>query len=146
MHTNEETTRSEDTKVAVRFKLSALWITLMLLYIYADIISLHKPGVIEDIIAGRMGPFPVTQASLLTASILMIIPAVMVFLCLSLNHKAARWTNITLGALYTLVNIANLLGEPWAFYVLFGSLELAATLLIAWKAWKWGRPEAQSQA
>ncbi len=144
MHANAETTRSEEAKIDVRLKLSALWIALMLLYIYADIFSLFRPGVIEGMMAGRMGPFPVSQASLLTASILMIIPAVMVFLCLSLNHKAARWTNIILGLLYTLVNVANLIGEPWAFYILFGSLELALTLLIARKAWKWRNSAGQS--
>lgn len=140
MNTNAETIRHEGTKIDVRLKLSALWIALMLLYIYADIISLHKPGVIEGIMAGRMGPFPVTQVSLLTASILMIIPAVMVFLSLALKPQAACWTNIILGVLYTLVNISNLLGEPWAFYILFGIVELALTLLIVGKAWKWRNP------
>lgn len=133
---------AEEVKPTVRMKLSALWVAMMLLYIYADIFSLYRPGAIEAMMGGRMGPFPVTQVSLLTASILTIIPAIMVFLSLSLQHKAARWTNIILGVLYTLVNISNLIGEPWAFYVLSGSLELALTLLIAWKAWKWRSPEA----
>ena len=35
--------------------------------------------------AGRMGPFPVTQGSLLTAAILMLIPGLMVFLSLALK-------------------------------------------------------------
>ena len=145
MNTIKRPTVPEDAQIHVRLKLSASWIALMLLYIYADIFSLFRPGVLEGMMAGRMGPFPVTQVSLLTASILMIIPPVMVFLCLSLKHQAARWTNVILGALYTLVNISNLIGEPWAFYILFGSLELALTLLIAWKAWRWHSADAQSQ-
>jgi hypothetical protein len=143
MHTTSETMRPEGTKIDVRLKLSALWIALMLLYIYADIFSWFKPGAIEGMMAGRMGPFPVTQPSLFTASLLMIIPALMVFLSLSLKHKAARWTNIILGVLYSLVNISNQLGETWAFYILFGIVELAMTLLIVGYAWKWRSPEGQ---
>ena len=120
----------------VRMKLSALWASMMLLYIYADILSLFRPGQVEEMIDGRMGPFPVTQGSLLTASILMIIPAVMVFLSLTLKPKASRWANIALGSLYTLVNVSNLIGETWAYYILFGIVEIAVTLLIVWHARK----------
>ena len=88
-----------------------------------------------------MGPFPVTQGSLLTASILMIIPAVMVFLSLTLKPKVNRWANVTLGVLYTLVNISNLIGETWAYYIFFGIMEIVLTLLIVWYAWKWTNPE-----
>ncbi len=92
---------------------------------------------------GLMGPFPVTQTSLLVASILMIIPAVMVFLSLTLKPAVNRWTNIILGVLYTLVNISNLIGEPWAYYISFGFVEIVLTLLIVWHAWKWRNPEDQ---
>ena len=143
MNTINKRTEQEDVKINVKMKLSALWIALMLLYIYADIFSLFRPGGPQAMMDGRMGPFPVTQTSLLTASILMIIPAVMVFLSLALKHKAARWTNIILGLLYTLVNISNLIGETWAYYLLSGVVELVLTLLIAAYAWKWRNPEGQ---
>lgn len=92
--------------------------------------------------AGRMGPFPVTQGSLLSASILMLIPAVMVFLSLALKPTLDRWANIILGVLYTAVNIGNLVGETWAFYILLGIVEIALTLLIIGYAWKWRSAEA----
>lgn len=133
MNTTHKTTEKEDLKI----KLAALWVALMFLYIYADIFSLYRPGQIEEMIAGRMGPFPVTQGSLLTASILMLIPAVMVFLSLTLKPKVDRWANIILGVLYTAVNIGNLVGETWAFYIFFGIVEMALTLLIVGHAWKW---------
>ena len=121
----------------VRMKLSALWVSMMLLYIYADILSLFRPGQVEEMIDGRMGPFPVTQGSLMTASILMIIPAVMVFLSITLMPAGNRWVNIVFGALYTIVNISNLIGEIWIYYISFGVVEIALTLLIIWYAWKW---------
>ena len=131
----------EDVKISVRMKLSGLWVAMMLLYIYADILSLFRPGQLTEIMDGRMGPLLVTQASLLTASILMIIPAVMVFLSLALKPTVNRWTNITLGVLYTLVNIGNLIGETWIYYLSFGVVEIVISLLIVWNAWKWSDTE-----
>ena len=127
----------ENVNINVKLKLSALWGAMMLLYIYADILSLFRPGQIDKIMKGLMGPFPVTQTSLLVASILMIIPAVMVFLSLTLKPAVNRWTNITLGVLYTLVNISNLIGETWVYYTAFGIVEIVLTLLIVWHAWTW---------
>ena len=143
MNTINKTTEKEDVKINVKMKLSALWGALMLLYIYADIFSLYRPGQIEEMISGRMGPFPVTQGSLLVASILMMIPAVMVFLSLTLKPKVNRWVNVILGVLYTFVNISNLIGETWAFYILFGIVEIALTFLIVGYAWKRRNPEDQ---
>lgn len=139
MNLIKKTAEMEDVKINI--KLSALWATMMLLYIYADILSLFRPGQVEEMIEGLMGPFPVTQGSLLVASIMMIIPAVMVFLSIALKPKMNRWANITLGALYTVVNIGNLIGETWAYYIFFGVVEIALTLLIAWYAWKWSTQE-----
>jgi len=112
MNTNSKTTEKEDVKINVKMKLSALWVALMLVYIYCDIYSLFRTGQIEEMISGRMGPFPVTQGSLLLASILMIIPAVMVFLSLTLKPKVDRWANIILGILYTFVNISVTVAQP----------------------------------
>lgn len=132
-----------DVTIPEKIKLSGLWAALVFLYIYADIFSLYKPGQIGEVAAGRMGPLPVTQGSLFTASILMLIPAVMVFLSLALKPRVARWLNIVLGVFYTAVNIGNLLGESWAFYFLFGIVEMALTVLIVWYAWKWRNAEGQ---
>ncbi len=141
MNTISRTTASEGMKISVRVKLSALWVALMLVYIYADIYSLFRPGVLDAMAAGRMGPFPVTQGSLLAAAILMLIPAVMVALSITLKPQVNRWTNIVLGVLYTLVNIGNGLGEVWAYYLLAVAAEIVLTCLITWFAWKWTNPE-----
>ena len=143
MNTIKKTTALEDMKIDIKMKLSALWVALMLIYIYADILSNFKPGAIEKMMEGFMGPFPVTQGSLLGFSIMMMIPAVMVFLSLALRPRVNRWANIILGVLYTCVNISNLVGETWAYYVLFGVVELVFTLLIVWNASKWPSSEVQ---
>jgi hypothetical protein len=144
VNTINKTTEKEEVKINVKMKLSALWVALMFLYIYADIISLYRPGQIEEMISGRMGPFPATQGSLFVASILMMIPAVMVFLALTLKPKVNRWANIIAGIFHTAFVAWSLTGETQQlFYVFFASLEIVCTLFITWYAWKWRNPEGQ---
>jgi hypothetical protein len=54
----------EDIKLNIRIKLIGLWTVLMLLYIYCDIHTLFRPGQINALINGFMGPFPINQISL----------------------------------------------------------------------------------
>jgi len=143
VNTVKKSAEKEDVKINVKMKLSALWVALMLLYIYADIFSFYRPGLIGEMMAGRIGPFAVTQGSLFVFSIMMVIPAVMVFLSLTLKPKVNRWANIILGALYIVVNISNLIGEAWAYYISSGVVEIVFTLLIVWYAARWPNREVQ---
>ena len=142
MSTNKNTVSTlEDVQINVKLKLSALWIAMMLLYIYADILSLFRPNQLDEMLKGFMGPFPATQGSLFVAAIMMMIPAVMVFLSLVLKPRVNRGVNIILGVLYILVNISNLIGESWAYYIAFGLVEIMFAVLIVWYAWKWSQQE-----
>jgi hypothetical protein len=44
----------EDIKVHVRFKLFALWSSVMFFYIYGDYFEFYQPGTLQEIIGGRM--------------------------------------------------------------------------------------------
>ena len=132
----------KDMKVDVKLKLAALWGAVMFSYAYNDIIDLYRLGEIEHIIAGYMGPYPITQVSLLTAMILMTIPILMVFLPLALPAKANRWTNIIVGILYIFVAIGNVIGESWAFYIFGNIVQVVLLILIVGYAWKWPKQEA----
>ena len=56
MNTNNKTARTlEDVKINVKIKLSALWVTLMIFYIYADILGFYTPGNIEKVVSGELG-------------------------------------------------------------------------------------------
>jgi hypothetical protein len=133
-----------DHSVSVKMKLAGLWTALMLLYVYADILSLYRPGQIAEIESGEIGRFDVSQSSLVIASLLVILPALMIALSLTLRASRNRPANLVLGVLFTLVNVSNLVGESWVYYFLFGLLEIALTLTIvatAWN-WPWGDPSA----
>ena len=134
--------RLEDVKVHVRFKMSALWASVMFLYIYADYFELYQPGgVLHDMLQGKMAPFgSVTQGILVGTSAMMALPSLMIFLSLALKPKVNRVLNITLGIIYTLIIVATMPGS-WDFYLMSGALEIVLTLLIAWYAWSWPRQD-----
>jgi len=127
----------EDPRVHVRLKLSALWTSLMLCYIYGDYFGLYKPGKLQGMLQGQMGPLgPTNQGVLLGTAILMAIPGVMVFLSLILTPGLNRRVNIVLGLVYTLIMVITMPGA-WAFYIFLGIVEVVLSLLIVWNAWKW---------
>jgi hypothetical protein len=126
----------EDAESHVRIRLAAAWTALIALYIYADFLSLYRPGQIEEVRNGVMGPVDVSQATLLLASAIVIIPAVMIVSSLLLPAGANRSLNLVLALLYTLINIGNLIGETWAYYLLFGVAELGITAFIFFTAWR----------
>jgi hypothetical protein len=130
-----------DFKVHVKLKLSALWIAVMLCYIYGDIFKLQQPGSLEALIAGKVwSGGPLTQGMLLAFAVSMAIPSAMVFLSLVLKPNANRWTNVILGAVYTVFLLLTLPGA-WHFYIFLAIVETALTLLIVWHAWKWPKRE-----
>ena len=126
---------------SIRIKLAGLWTTLMLLYIYCDIYSTFRTGHLEDAMAGNMGPFSVSQGTLAALGALMIVPALMVAFSLFAKARIVKRTTFIIGVAYTLVNIANLIGETWVYYWLYGTLELATTILIVVVATKWPKEE-----
>jgi len=126
----------DDIKVHVRFKLSALWASVMFCYIYGDYFQLYQPGQLEAMIAGKMAFFHITQGVLLGMAAVMAIPSLMVFLSLVLPPRANRWVNIVSGTLYTGIMILAIKGG-WHYYVFFGLIEITLTILIVWFAWSW---------
>ena len=68
---------------------------------------------------------------------LMAVPALMVSACLFIKANVLRWINIIVGALYTVVGIGNLIGETWAYYLIYGVVEIFLAILIMVVAFKW---------
>ena len=122
--------KAENFAANTGIKLAGMWTTLMLLYIYCDIYSFHRTGYINEMIAGKIGPFEVRQGLLAVFGILMAIPALMVTACLFLKPEINRWINIVAGILYTAVNVGNLVGETWTYYWIYGVIEIIITVLI----------------
>jgi len=142
MNTNKKTaTVLEDPKINVKTKLSALWVTIMFIYIYVDIFGFYEPGVIEDILAGKVWEFEITPAWAFGALILMMIPSLMVFLSLALKARWNRWTNLIVAILYIVVGVGTTIGETWAYYIVGHIVGIGLLSLIVWYAWKWPKQE-----
>jgi len=132
-----------DTQIDVKLKLAAAWASLMFCYVYGDYFGLYRPGKLDDMLRGRMGPLgEVTQGVLLGTSIMMAIPALMVFLCVVVKPAVSRWLNVFLGLAYAAIMALTMRGGAWNFYLFFGVVEIALCLLIVWQAWKWPRAAA----
>ena len=140
-----ERTALEDFRINVKLKLAGLWTAVMFLYIYADYFGLYVPGRLQHMLEGRMGPFgPTTQVVLLGTSAMLAIPSVMIVLSLVLKPALNRWLNIIFGLLYTLIILVTM--WSWYFYIVYGVIEIALTMLVAWYAWTWPRLEARPEA
>jgi hypothetical protein len=144
MNSNSKTARIlEDVKVNVKIKLSALWASVMFLFVYVDIFAKYEPGHLEDAIAGKVVSFQITQGWLLGVTIMMAIPSLMVFLSVALKPNVNRWVNIVVAIFEIIVVVGSFfIGVPWGYYIFGSILELFLLSLIIWNAVKWPKQEA----
>jgi len=142
MNKNSITIEMEYIKVSLKLKLVALWTSLMFLVIYLDYFHLYMPGSIEDILAGKMFVFDITQVALLAGLGTVTIPALMIFLSVALSAKVNRWTNMIVAALYIPFILFNLAGVTWMHMVFGAVVQVVLLLLIIRYAWKWTEQEA----
>ncbi len=139
MKSNKKTaTAMEDVKINVKLKLSALWVTVMFLFAYVDILSHMQPGLIEDFTKGEVAGFQITETWLLGVTVMMTIPALMVFLSLALKPKVNRLLNIIVAALKIISVVgSNFVGVAWSYYIFGSVVEVVLLLLIIRYAWSW---------
>jgi hypothetical protein len=134
------TTTLEDQRIPVRAKLAAAWTSFMFLYAYVDILGFFTPGIVEDILDGRVFEFDLSQTFSTTALTLMAIPIFMVVLSMTLPARVSRIANLVVAALYVPVTVFNVAGGFWLyFYGLGVVLELIVLALIMRYAWTWPR-------
>ena len=117
----------------VQIKLSALWVALMLTYLLGDVLRIFS----GDFKPGEIGGVQITQSAYLGIAVLMVIPIVMVFLSLTLNHPANRWANIIVAVLFFGFNLIGLPTYPSAYDKFLIIVGLAFNVLTVWYAWRW---------
>jgi Family of unknown function (DUF6326) len=134
------TNKLEDFKINVRVKLAALWTSVTLCYLYGDYFELYVPNKTQGLVNGvNMLDSPM---KLFGASVLLAIPALMVFLSVTLKPTINRSLNIAFGIFFTAIMllIAVTSITPWrTFYVFLALVESVLTLFIIWYAWRWPR-------
>ena len=135
-----ELTALEDRQLPVQAKLAAAWTSFMFLYIYVDYLHLYKPGVIDDILAGIVWEFNISQTFVTVALTSVAIPILMVMLSMTLPARANRTINLVVASLYVPYSMFNLVGGSWTyFYGLGVALEVIVLAVILRLAWTWPR-------
>src|SRR4028119_2210071 len=129
------------TDLDMNVKLSTLWITASLSYLYCDIISLMDPELLKQYLAGNVNGLAFTPGFLFGAAILISIPILMVLLSRVLKYRANRWTNIAAATFMTVVQTLTLfIGSPAPYYLYLSIIEITCTVLIVGYGWKWREP------
>lgn len=133
-------TTLQDQPVPVRAKLAAAWTSFMFLYAYVDILNFFTPGVVQDILDGKVFEFALSQTFSTTALTLMAIPIFMIVLSMTLPAGTNRIANLVVASLYVPVTVFNIAGASWLFFYGLGiALELILLALILRSAWTWPR-------
>ena len=124
-------TNKQGIGIDPKVKLSLLWIFVVLLMVYADIVSLLDPtSPIREVMAGA----PLPAGGLIAGAILMETSIAMVILSWVLNYKVNRWVTIIIGVFMILQIV---IGGHGPYYVFFATVESMCILLIIWFTWKW---------
>jgi hypothetical protein len=135
MNSIKKTAEKLDTKVL----LSTLWIVVMINMAYADILSLHIPGTLEEVAKTSVSTGAPIPQLMLGGAIMLEIPIAMIFLSRVLKYKVNRWANI----IASVITITYVVGGGilYPHYIFIATIEVVCMLLIVWFAWKWTNPE-----
>lgn len=135
----------EDFKINVKLMLSALWASVMFLYIYGDYFELYVPEKVAGLLNGQN--ILNTPYKLLFATIVLTLPSLMIFLSLLMKPKWNRVLNISIGVFLTIFTLLvgfSSFSEWRIFYVMLSFLESIITSIIVWKAWHWPKDKVSS--
>ena len=136
----------EDVKINVKIKLSALWAARMLSALQADVVVFLQPGMLEEMIAGTT-ELQITIELISVMAIIFMVPIFMSFLSLTLQDKANRWANLSIGIFFAGFDLIFLIlvlfvWQTFAYEKILYVVYLVFTSLVFWHAWKWPKQEA----
>lgn len=131
----------ENTRIDLKIKIAALWLTIYLLFIYGDLFSMWIPTRLNDLLNGNMSAGPTTPAKLMGVSIFITIYAIMPLMNLILIPKISRILNIIIAILFIVVWLFILtqfsFTAMWNFYIYLAVCEIVLALVIIYLSWNW---------
>ena len=117
---------------------STLWIFVTVNYIFCDVFTLFHSESLKQLMTGEMGGMKINQSFLLSFSILMEMPMVMIVLSRILPYKSNRLANIIVALIMTIVQAATLFTDDNTLhYIFFSVVEVGTTSFILYSAWNW---------
>ncbi|MEM9976127.1 MAG: DUF6326 family protein [Cyanobacteria bacterium P01_D01_bin.2] len=128
--------------LAMKAKLSILWMFYLFNTIFRDIHEFIEPGFIEQVMTGTFNGIQITENLLLFGGVVASVPISMVLLSRLLPHSANRRANIVAALITLAFEINN--GTTDLDDTLHMILKIAALLFIIWSAWRWRNPVPKS--
>lgn len=132
--------RLQEPQIPLQAKLAAAWASFMFLYVYVDILNFYKPGVVDGILNGLVWKFDVSPALLTVMLVSVSIPAMMVWLSMTLPARVNRAVNLVIATLlipYSLFNAAGTTLEWATFYGISIGIEVLLLAFILRSVWNW---------
>lgn len=123
----------------IKIKLSAIWISRMLVGFLGDVLRFLQPGMLEEIISGDPGGIQMTNEILLLAAIIMLLPIVMVFLSLTLKDKLNRILNISIAIFLFIFDLTGVATYSYTYSILLILAGMGFNILSICYAWKWNK-------
>ena len=124
--------------MAMKAKLSILWMFYLFNTIFRDIHEFIEPGFIEQVMTGTFNGMQITENLLLFGGFVASVQISMVLLSQLLPYGANRWANIVTALITLAFEINN--GTTDLDDTLHMILKMAALLFIIWSAWRWRNP------
>ncbi|GGJ52939.1 DUF6326 family protein [Deinococcus roseus] len=137
----------QNLQIPVQARIAAAWTSFMFLYIYVDILNFYKPGVIDGILNGLIWKFDISSTLLTIFLVSVSVPAMMVWLSMTLPARVNRATNLVIATLLIPYSMFNAAGASWewaAFYGLSIGIEVLLLAFILRSAWTWPRTHSEA--
>ena len=135
------TRRLVDVRPDVKVVLAGLWVSMLFVFAYVDILGFWRGDVIRGALQGQVpdsGP-EINQAFLALATAYVLVPSIMVAGSLLAPARINRPANLLVSVVYLVSVLAAAVGENWTYYILGSAAEAFLLVAIAGVAWRWPR-------
>lgn len=130
--------------MAMKAKLSALWIVYLFNIIFRDIHEFIEPGFIQQVMTGTFNGMQITEPLLLFGGFVSEVPIAMVLLSRLLPYGANRWANIIAAVFCIVIELMN--GTTDLDDTFHMAIEMAVLLFIIWAVWRWRNPSSNQHS
>jgi hypothetical protein len=111
--------------IDTRIILSGIWASLMLTYLLGDVLRIFA----GDFVAGEMQGMTASPWMWIVATLMMLIPIVMIVLSLTLTYPLIRWLTIITAIVLFLFNLVGLPSYPGLYDKLLIAVGLVFNIL-----------------
>ena len=126
--------------------ISVLWIFLAVGMSASMILLLMEPGVVQELIAGKIEWTQISEGLLVFFALFWLIPLIMAVLSLTLRASPNRRANFVLGIVFVLLYVVDIIqhsiqGALHVAYLLMLISGIVVAAFIAWFAWRLPKQE-----